>query len=74
MVLIAFVLAFPVFITYAETGLVPRLPTAVLSFGMVILGVFSFVTGIILDMVKRTRQELKRLVYLSISSQSHRKS
>ena len=51
---------------YLETGLVPRLPTAVLSIGLVILGVLSFFVGLILDMVTRTRQEMKRLVYLSL--------
>ena len=56
----------PVVATYLETGLVPRLPTAVLSIGLVILGVLSFFAGLILDMVTRTRQEMKRLVYLSI--------
>ena len=56
----------PVVATYLETGLVPRLPTAVLSIGLVILGVLSFFVGLILDMVTRTRQEMKRLVYLSL--------
>ena len=44
----------------------PRLPTAILSIGLVILGVLSFFVGLILDMVTRTRQEMKRLVYLSL--------
>jgi glycosyltransferase involved in cell wall biosynthesis len=64
--LIGIVLGAPVVATYLETGLVPRLPTAVLSIGLVILGVLSFFAGLILDMVTRTRQEMKRLVYLSI--------
>ena len=62
----AIVLGAPVVATYLETGLVPRLPTAVLSIGLVILGVLSFFVGLILDMVTRTRQEMKRLVYLSL--------
>ena len=66
LVLVAIVLGAPVVATYLETGLVPRLPTAVLSIGLVILGVLSFFAGLILDMVTRTRQEMKRLVYLSI--------
>jgi glycosyltransferase involved in cell wall biosynthesis len=60
------VIGAPVVVTYLETGLVPRLPTAVLSLGLVILGVLSFFAGLILDMVTRTRQEMKRLVYLSL--------
>lgn len=68
MVAIAVALAVPIFITYAETSLVPRLPTAVLSVGIVVLGALSFFTGLTLEMITRTRQELKRLVYLSISN------
>jgi glycosyltransferase involved in cell wall biosynthesis len=59
-------LAIPVFITYFETGLVPRLPTAVLSASCCMMGAFSFLAGIILDVVTKTRQEIKRLAYLSM--------
>ncbi len=47
----------------------PRLPTAVLSLGIVILSVLTFFTGIVLDLTTRTRQELKRLLYLSVARQ-----
>jgi Glycosyl transferase family 2 len=63
--LIAGILIVPVLVTFAETGLVPRLPTAVLALGLVILGTLSFFAGLILDMTTRTRQEIKRLLYLS---------
>ncbi|MDB5642333.1 MAG: hypothetical protein JWN07_1650 [Hyphomicrobiales bacterium] len=62
-----FVLSIPVIITYIETGLVPRMPTAVLSLGLVLLGVLCFFSGLILDMTTRTRREMKRLVYLATS-------
>ena len=65
----ALVLVTPVIVTFAETGLVPRLPTAVLSLGIVILSVLTFFTGIVLDLTTRTRQELKRLLYLSVARQ-----
>lgn len=65
-VLAAFVMSIPLVTTYVETGLVPRLPTAVLSVGLVILGMLSFSVGLILQMITRTRQELKRLLYLSV--------
>jgi hypothetical protein len=65
---IAVALAVPIFITYGNTGLVPRLPAAVLSVGIVVLGALSFFTGLTLEMITRTRQELKRLVHLSISN------
>jgi len=59
-------LAVPLFLTYFETGLVPRLPTAVLVTGTMILACMSGVCGIILDSVSRARLEAKRLAYLSI--------
>lgn len=66
-------LGIPVISYFLETGLVPRLPTAVLSTGFVVLGFLSFFSGLILDMVTRTRQEMKRLSYLSIP-RLHRKA
>jgi glycosyltransferase involved in cell wall biosynthesis len=60
------ILVAPVLITYFETGLVPRLPTAVLSLGCFMLGALSILAGIILDVVTKTRQEIKRLSYLSM--------
>ena len=56
----------PVFVEYLETGLVPRLPTAVLSTGLVLLSFLSFVCGLILDTVTRGRKEAKRIAYLSV--------
>lgn len=58
-------LAWPVVQTYFATGLVPRLPTAVLATGMAILAALSLVCGFVLDTVTRGRRELKRLFYLS---------
>ncbi|WFR98699.1 glycosyltransferase [Rhizobium tumorigenes] len=63
---IATVLMVPVLMTYFETGLVPRLPTAILSLGMVLLGFLSIFTALILDMTTRARREIKRLIYLSV--------
>ena len=57
--------AVPVVITFLETGLVPRLPTAVLSTGLMILAFLSGAVGLVLDTVTRGRQEMKRLAYLS---------
>ncbi len=58
-------LAWPVVQTYFATGLVPRLPTAVLATGLAILATLSLVCGLVLDTVTRGRRELKRLFYLS---------
>jgi glycosyltransferase involved in cell wall biosynthesis len=57
-------LAIPIFLTYAETGLVPRLPTAVAATGTMLLAFLSLATGFILDAVTRARLELRRLHYL----------
>jgi glycosyltransferase involved in cell wall biosynthesis len=58
-------LAVPVIITYLEQGIVPRLPTAVLSMGMMIVAVLSVSSGLVLDTVTRGRRELKLLAYLN---------
>ncbi|HEX3984025.1 MAG TPA: glycosyltransferase family 2 protein, partial [Acidisoma sp.] len=58
-------LSIPVAMDYLHTGLVPRLPTAVLSASLVEAAFLSFVCGLILDTVSRGRKEAKRLAYLS---------
>ena len=62
---LAIVLAVPLVMTYLATGLVPRLPTAILVTGMTIVAVLCFFTGLILDTVTRGRREVRRLAYLS---------
>jgi hypothetical protein len=61
---IGVVLSIPLAITYAETGLVPRFPTAILITGMMIVAFMSFMCGLILDTVVRGRREMRRLHYL----------
>jgi glycosyltransferase involved in cell wall biosynthesis len=63
--LISVGLAIPVIVTYLEQGLVPRLPTAVLSMGLMILAMLSVSSGLVLDTVTRGRREMKLLAYLS---------
>ncbi|MFB6418839.1 MULTISPECIES: glycosyltransferase family 2 protein [Bradyrhizobium] len=58
-------LAIPIVITFIETGLVPRLPTAVLSMGLAIMALLSVSSGLVLDTVTRGRREVKMLAYLS---------
>jgi glycosyltransferase involved in cell wall biosynthesis len=62
---VAVILAVPLAITYADTGLVPRFPTAILVTGLMILAALSGFAGLILDTVVRGRREVKRLAYLS---------
>jgi glycosyltransferase involved in cell wall biosynthesis len=57
--------AIPLVVTYLETGLVPRLPTAILSTGLIILAFLSTAIGLVLDTVTRGRREMKLLAYLS---------
>lgn len=56
----------PIIIEFIETGLVPRLPTAVLAMGLMILSFLSLACGLILDTVTRGRREMKRMRYLNI--------
>ena len=58
-------LAAPVVATYLDTGLVPRLPTAVLASAVMLLSFLSFACGLILDTVTRGRKEMKRIAYLA---------
>jgi glycosyltransferase involved in cell wall biosynthesis len=58
-------LGLPVVAEYFATGLVGRLPTAVLATGLMILAFLSLMCGLILDTVTRGRREVKRLLYLA---------
>lgn len=64
--LLGVLLGVPVITDYMQTGLVPRLPTAVLAMGCEILAALSLVCGLILDSVAVGRLEVKRLAYLSL--------
>lgn len=64
--MLSLVLAYPVLVTYLQTGLVPRFPTAILSTGIMTLAFLSLTCGFILNTVTCGRRELKRLAYLSI--------
>ena len=63
--LVSVSLAIPVFVTYLELGVVPRLPTAVLSMGLMVLAMLSVASGLVLDTVTRGRREMKLLAYLA---------
>jgi glycosyltransferase involved in cell wall biosynthesis len=58
------VLAVPIFITYFEQGVVPRLPTAVLATGMMLAAFLLIVAGLVLDTVTKGRREMKLIAYL----------
>jgi hypothetical protein len=58
-------IAIPVFVTYIQEGIVPRLPTALLSTGLMLLACLAVASGLILDTVTRGRREMKLLAYLA---------
>jgi glycosyltransferase involved in cell wall biosynthesis len=59
------ILSIPIIFTYAEEGIVPRLPTAVLSVGIMLVAVIAMFAGLILDTVTRGRREARLLAYLA---------
>jgi glycosyltransferase involved in cell wall biosynthesis len=63
---LALILAIPLIATYAQTGLVPRQPTAILITGIGSLASLCFFSGLILDTVTRGRREMRRLAYLAL--------
>jgi glycosyltransferase involved in cell wall biosynthesis len=62
----AFLLAVPLLVTYWQTGLLPRFPTAILIMGLLTIAVICVFVGFILDTVTKGRREMKRLAYLSV--------
>jgi glycosyltransferase involved in cell wall biosynthesis len=66
LLLIGCVFGLSVVVEYLRTGLVPRLPTAVLATGFVLLSFLAFVCGLVLDTVTHGRREMRRLAYLAI--------
>lgn len=62
------VLAIPIVLTFLETGLVPRFPTAILCTGLMLAAFLSAASGLILDTVTRGRREMKLLAYLSLAA------
>jgi glycosyltransferase involved in cell wall biosynthesis len=61
-------LSVPVLLTYLQTGLVPRLPTAVLAASTMLLAFLALTCGLVLDTVTHGRREMKRLAYLTVPS------
>ncbi len=61
-------LSIPLFLTYFETGLVPRFPTAILATGIMLLAFLNGFCGLILDTVVRGRREMRRLAYLAVKA------
>jgi glycosyltransferase involved in cell wall biosynthesis len=64
--LVSVLLAVPLVLTYLETGLVPRFPTAILCTGLMIMAMLSITCGLVLDTVTHGRHEIRRLAYLTL--------
>ncbi|HWU26417.1 MAG TPA: glycosyltransferase family 2 protein [Rhizomicrobium sp.] len=64
--LFSLIIGAPVIVEYFRTGYVPRLPTALLATGLMVLAFLSLASGLILDTVTRGRWEVKRTAYLAI--------
>lgn len=64
--LLALLLGYPLLVTYLDTGLVPRFPTAIVVTGLGVSSAILLTCGLILDSVSRGRRDQKRLAYLSL--------
>ena len=62
-ILFAVALALPLLFEYSRTGLVTRMPTAILATGIVIVSMLTVTAGVVLDSIRRMRAEIKRMFY-----------
>jgi len=67
----AIALVIPLLVTYLHTGLVPRLPTAVLATGAMLAAMLSMVCGVVMHAIRLGRREAKRLRYLATPGVRH---
>lgn len=58
-------LGLPLLGQYLETGLVPRFPTAILAAALVVVAFIVLVVGILLDGLRKVRQESTRIAYMA---------
>lgn len=74
LMLLSVILSIPLFYSYFTIGFIPKIPTAILTTGIMLLAFISLACGIILDSVCRARKELKYLHYLGLPwTLKHRK-
>lgn len=60
-------LGIPVIMEWQRTGLVERLPTAILASALGIIACITFLAGLMLDSVARTYRETRHLRYLNVA-------
>ena len=63
-IIFSFVLGIPIILSFMETGLVNKMPSAILAAVNMVIAFLSFFSGLILDVIKKSRYENKRLHYL----------
>jgi glycosyltransferase involved in cell wall biosynthesis len=68
MALASIALSLPLLGTYLETGLVPRMPTAILAAAIMQLAFLSLAVGFVLDSLARARREAKRMRFLDLKA------
>ena len=66
LVLLSLMLGVPIVLEFLRTGLVMRLPTALLATAIMGLAALLFTVGLIVETVTRGRREVRRLFYLQI--------
>ena len=62
--LVATVLAMPVIVQYAQTGMVPRMPTLFVASFLVVISCLCLMAGLVLDGIRKSRHESSRLSYM----------
>ena len=68
------VLGWSLLLEFIETSKVPRLPTALLATGLMVIAFLSLMSGLILDTVTRGRWESKRMAYLALRGPHERRN
>lgn len=66
LLVLSFILGIPIILNFIHTGLVPRLPTALLAASLGLLAGLCLACGIVLDSMSRARLETKKLWYLLV--------
>jgi len=72
--LVSAIFGWSLLIEFIETSKVPRLPTALLATGLMVIAFLCLMSGLILDTVTRGRWEAKRMAYLAFRGPQERRN
>jgi len=70
---LSLLLGWPVVLEWLRTGLVPRMPTAVLSAAIMTIASILFVCGLLLESVSQARLEQKKMAYLACADRCRKR-